>query len=45
MFLMKRRKMAYTDAISVATVMIGLASDVYMGYGSKYTQPVPTKTN
>ena len=35
-------KMAYTDAISVATKMIGLASDVYMGYGSKYTQPVPT---
>lgn len=35
-------KMAYTDAISVASKMIGLASDVYMGYGSKYTQPVPT---
>ena len=31
-------KMAYTDAISVATKMLGLASDVYMGYGGKYTQ-------
>lgn len=29
-------KMAYTDAISVATKMIGLASDVYMGHGGKY---------
>lgn len=29
-------KMAYTDAISVASKMIGLASDVYMGYGGKY---------
>lgn len=29
-------KMAYTDAISVATKMIGLASDVYMGLGGKY---------
>lgn len=31
-------KMAYTDAISVATKMIGLASDIYMGYGGKYEQ-------
>ena len=31
-------KMAYTDAISVATKMIGLASDVYMGHGGKYSQ-------
>ena len=30
------QKMAYTDAISVATKMIGLASDIYMGYGGKY---------
>lgn len=29
-------KMAYTDAISVATKMIGLASDIYMGIGGKY---------
>lgn len=29
-------KMAYTDAISVASKMIGLASDIYMGYGGKY---------
>jgi hypothetical protein len=34
-------KMAYTDAISVATKMIGLASDIYLGHGGKYdtTQP------
>lgn len=32
-------KMAYTDAISVATKMIGLASDVYMGFGGKYETP------
>ncbi len=30
------QKMAYTDAISVATKMIGMASDVYMGHGGKY---------
>ncbi|GEM_PF-1272616 len=30
------QKMAYTDAISVATKMIGLASDVYMGHAGKY---------
>lgn len=29
-------KMAMTDAISVATKFLGLASDVYMGYGGKY---------
>jgi hypothetical protein len=29
-------KMAYTDALSVAGKMIGLASDIYMGYGGKY---------
>jgi hypothetical protein len=29
-------KMAYTDAISVATKMIGLASDIYLGHGGKY---------
>lgn len=29
-------KMAMTDAISVATKFIGLASDIYMGYGGKY---------
>jgi len=28
--------MAYTDALSVAGKMIGLASDIYMGYGGKY---------
>lgn len=32
-------KMAYTDAISVAAKMIGLASDIYMGHGGKYDQP------
>lgn len=37
-------KMAYTDAISVATKMIGLASDIYMGYGSKYSNE-ETKSN
>lgn len=36
-------KMAYTDAISVATKMIGLASDVYMGHGGKYDTPTPPK--
>src|SRR5690606_8295741 len=34
------QKMAYTDAISVATKMIGLASDVYMGYGGKYDNQI-----
>lgn len=29
-------KMAYTDAISVACKMIGVAGDVYMGHGGKY---------
>lgn len=29
-------KMAMTDAISVATKMIGVAADVYMGHGGKY---------
>ena len=29
-------KMAYTDAISVATKMIGLAGDIYIGHGGKY---------
>ena len=29
-------KMAYTDAISVACKMIGVASDVYMGHVGKY---------
>lgn len=33
-------KMAYTDALSVATKMIGLAGDIYMGYGGKYDTPV-----
>lgn len=40
-------KMAYTDAISVATKMIGLASDIYMGYGGKYDktpEQEPTET-
>lgn len=32
-------KMAYTDALSVASKMIGLAADVYMGYGGKYDTP------
>lgn len=31
-------KMAYTDAISVATKMIGLAGDVYIGHGGKYDE-------
>ena len=38
-------KMAYTDAISVATKMIGLASDVYMGHGGKYSQQEQPKQN
>lgn len=29
-------KMAYTDAISVACKMIGVAGDIYMGHGGKY---------
>lgn len=29
-------KMAYTDAISVATKMLGLAGDIYIGHGGKY---------
>jgi hypothetical protein len=29
-------KMAYTDALSVAMKMLGMASDVYMGHGGKY---------
>jgi hypothetical protein len=29
-------KMAFTDALSVAGKMIGLASDIYMGHGGKY---------
>ena len=33
------RKMAYTDALSVAAKMIGVAADVYMGHGSKYDRP------
>lgn len=36
------QKMAYTDAISVAAKMIGLASDVYMGYGGKYDNQIPS---
>ena len=32
-------KMAYTDALSVACKMIGVASDVYMGHGGKYDNP------
>jgi hypothetical protein len=42
-------KMAYTDALSVAGKMIGLASDIYMGYGGKYdgvnTNTPPAKQN
>lgn len=34
-------KMAYTDAISVATKMIGLAGDVYIGHGGKYDSKEP----
>lgn len=30
------QKMAYTDAISVAAKMIGVAGDVYMGHSGKY---------
>lgn len=37
-------KMAYTDAISVATKMIGLASDIYMGFGGKYDTPTESDT-
>jgi len=37
------QKMAYTDAISVATKMIGLAGDVYMGHGGKYDGKVEEK--
>ena len=29
-------KMALTDALSVAMAKLGLASDIYMGYGGKY---------
>ena len=32
-------KMSYTDALSVAMKMIGMASDVYMGHGGKYDAP------
>lgn len=35
-------KMAYTDAISVAAKMIGVAGDVYIGHGGKYDAPQPT---
>lgn len=44
-------KMAYTDAISVATKMIGLAGDIYMGHGGKYENspanntPAPSAEN
>lgn len=40
-------KMAYTDALSVAGKMIGLASDIYMGHGGKYdgTNTNTTLTN
>jgi hypothetical protein len=42
-------KMAYTDALSVAMKMIGVAADVYMGHGGKYeTAPqttIPTTTS
>lgn len=38
-------KMAYTDAISVATKMIGLASDVYLGHGGKYEQQTQSTNN
>lgn len=31
-------KMAYTDAMSVAMKMIGVAADVYIGHGGKYEQ-------
>jgi hypothetical protein len=41
-------KMAYTDALSVAMKMLGMASDVYMGHGGKYEtapqQPTQTTT-
>lgn len=36
-------KMAYTDAISVATKMIGLAGDIYIGHGGKYDSKEPYK--
>ena len=29
-------KMAYTDALSVAMKMLGMAADIYMGHGGKY---------
>ena len=32
-------KMATTDAIGTAAKYIGLAADVYMGHGDKYTTP------
>jgi len=42
-------KMAFTDALSVAGKMIGLASDIYMGYGGKYdkdnTNTIPVNKN
>lgn len=34
-------KMAYTDAISVAAKMIGVAGDVYIGHGGKYDSTPP----
>lgn len=37
-------KMAMTDAISVASKLIGVAGDVYMGHGGKY-DPQPNNKN
>lgn len=34
-------KMAYTDAISVAAKLIGVAGDIYIGHGGKYDAPTP----
>jgi hypothetical protein len=36
--------MAHTDAIGTAMKMLGLASDVYMGYGWKYDREEPSTT-
>lgn len=34
-------KMSLTDALSVAMSKLGLGANVYMGQGTKYTQPIP----
>lgn len=34
-------KMSLTDALSVAMAKLGVGADIYMGYGSKYSHPIP----